>query len=107
MYGGTGQFVVETRGGFRSELASGTTFPVRIVSADGNYILNTSVVPGQDIVALNIPNVGAYEVFVTDESNCNPPISITVTMTTESAWRSCCGSKFNRGSRLFLFYTKC
>ena len=33
---------------------------------------------------MNIPNVGAYEVFVTDESNCNPPISITVTMTTES-----------------------
>ena len=79
--GGTGQFIVETEGGYYSGSVTATIFPVRIVSSDGNYILNTSITPGQNIVVDNIIYPAIYTVTVTDESGCIPDESIDITIT--------------------------
>ena len=83
--GGTGQFIVNTQGGYYSGSVSTTTFPVRITSSNGNYIFNTSINPGQDIVVSNLPFADTYTVAVTDESGCLPEVSIPITLVNEAA----------------------
>ena len=83
--GGIGQFIIETQGGIFAGTVTQTNFPVRIVAADGSYILNTTINPGENIVVDNISNIGTYNVAVTDESGCNPSLSIDVVMTTSSS----------------------
>ncbi len=83
--GGTGQFIVEADGGYFSGSVTTTTFPVRIVSTDGLFIINTSISPGQDILVENVPRIGNYVVSVIDESGCVPDASITVAMTSAAS----------------------
>ena len=54
---------------------------MRIVSADGLFILNTTINPGQNILVENVPRAGNYTVAVTDESGCIPDVDITIVMT--------------------------
>ena len=82
--GGTGQFIVNTQGGYYSGSPTSTTFPVRITSSNGNYIFNTSINPGQDIVVSNLPFADTYTVAVTDESGCLPEVSIPIIIVNEA-----------------------
>ena len=76
---GTGQFIVQTQGGYFSGLATETNFTVRVVSADGNFITNSTINPGQDITVSNVPNPGSYTVTV-DDGLCETSITIDMTI---------------------------
>ncbi|MFL2621350.1 MAG: hypothetical protein ACJ0P3_02060, partial [Flavobacteriaceae bacterium] len=82
--GGTGQFIVNTQGGYYSGSPTSTIFSVRITSGNGNYIFNTSINPGQDIVISNLPFADTYTVAVTDESGCLPEVSIPIIIVNEA-----------------------